>query len=304
MKWTYLKHAEINKELWDQSLIRCSNRNLYAYSWYLDTVCPGWNALVAEDYSFLFPLTWRKKIGIHYLFQPPFSQQLGIYSSLPVSESIVTEALHAIPANYKLVEIQLNSNNHLSSLQGFEILPRKTFRLDLSPSYENIYKRFSENLKRNIKKAKEHNLKIATEVQTGELIRLFRQNKGREIRSNKSKDYEILKSLVKKAALTNKLQAYGIEESGLLIAGAIFINSDKEFVFLFSATNEEARKKGAMSLIIDFFIKENSSRKMELDFEGSMDPGLARYYSSFGSSEVVYLQIKKNNLPPIIRWIK
>ena len=59
-----------------------------------------------------------------------------------------------------------------------------------------------------------------------------------------------------------------------------------------------------MSLLIDSFIKEHSREDNILDFEGSMDVNLARFYKSFGSKEVVYLQILKNNLPVIIRWLK
>lgn len=56
--------------------------------------------------------------------------------------------------------------------------------------------------------------------------------------------------------------------------------------------------------MIDSFIKEHSREDNILDFEGSMDVNLARFYKSFGSKEVVYLQILKNNLPVIIRWLK
>ena len=40
------------------------------------------------------------------------------------------------------------------------------------------------------------------------------------------------------------------------------------------------------------------------DFEGSNLPGVARLYKGFGSKENVYLQIRKNNLPKLVRWLK
>ena len=91
---------------------------------------------------------------------------------------------------------------------------------------------------------------------------------------------------------------------GDLCAGAIFLTGLKKIIFLFSATSDVAKKQGAMSLIIDEVIKVNSQKDIVLDFEGSMDKNLARFYSSFGSKEVVYLHIKRNDLPAMIRWIK
>jgi hypothetical protein len=65
-----------------------------------------------------------------------------------------------------------------------------------------------------------------------------------------------------------------------------------------------AKKTGAMFFLINNFIREYARKKVTLDFEGSNLPGLARFYTGFGSEEYVYLQIKKNNLPKLIRWFK
>jgi hypothetical protein len=96
----------------------------------------------------------------------------------------------------------------------------------------------------------------------------------------------------------------GIKVNGMLEAGAIFLHSNTSYIFLFSATGSRAKETGAMPLIIDAFIRSHAGEARVLDFEGSMNPGLARFYKSFGSSEVVYLHIKKNTLPLLLRWMK
>ena len=73
---------------------------------------------------------------------------------------------------------------------------------------------------------------------------------------------------------------------------------------IFSAVNEAARETGAMSFLIDSFIQNHQNENLNLDFEGSIDKNLARFYKSFGANEVVYLQIKKNRLPIYLRWLK
>ncbi|RYY85548.1 MAG: hypothetical protein EOO15_16730 [Chitinophagaceae bacterium] len=70
MKIRYLPHAEIDKARWDNALMRCPNATLYATSRYLDHMSPGWDALVQGDYDALFPLPWRSKWGLRYVYQP------------------------------------------------------------------------------------------------------------------------------------------------------------------------------------------------------------------------------------------
>ena len=59
-----------------------------------------------------------------------------------------------------------------------------------------------------------------------------------------------------------------------------------------------------MFLLLDSFIKENSQKNITLDFEGSNDENLARFYKGFGSKECVYLQLRRNRLPFLINWLK
>src|SRR4030043_203599 len=60
----HLRHHEIDKERWDESIKKAFNGIIYAYSWYLDIVSPGWEALITEDYKKVMPLTGER----HYFF--------------------------------------------------------------------------------------------------------------------------------------------------------------------------------------------------------------------------------------------
>lgn len=302
----YLKHSDINKLKWDKCISSSSQSLLYAESWFLDIVSPGWEALIKDDYASVFPLTKRKKFGINYLFQPFFTQQLGLFSGeANISENEIKEFLSAIPKKFKLIEIQLNIFNNLSSFNSFSINQKLTCHLSLSRAYEKIRENYSENLLRNIKKSVTSGIETTKNVLPEDIISLFRLNKGLEINKLKEGDYKTFLKLLSEAKSRNLLDCRGILNSnGNLIAGCLFLKSKNSYIFLFSASNKEAKEKGAMSLLIDSFIKEHSKEDNLLDFEGSMDVNLARFYKSFGSKEVVYLQILKNNLPVIIRWLK
>lgn len=302
----YLKHTEIDKIQWDNCISSSPQSLLYAKSWYLDIVSPGWEALVEDNYMSVFPLTNRKKAGINYLFQPFFTQQLGLFSGEQIiSENKLKEFILAIPKKFRLIEIQLNTSNLISQVDDFSVYRKVTCHLNLSESFVKINSNYSENLRRNIKKAQGSETETTRKVLPGDIIRLFRQNRGSKINNLKDADYEIFQTLLAEAERRNQLDCRGmINSSGNLMAGAIFLKSTHSYIFLFSATNDEAKEKGAMSLLIDSFICDHSNEDCLLDFEGSMNVNLARFYKSFGSKEVVYLQILKNDLPFIIRWLK
>ncbi len=301
-----MKHTDINKMQWDNCISSSPQSIVYAESWFLDIVSPGWEALVEDDYVSVFPLTNRKKAGINYLFQPFFTQQLGLFNKEEaISENKLFDFLLAIPKKFRLIEIQLNTYNIIKSIGSFTINKKITCHLSLSESYEKISANYSENLRRNIKKAQSSEIEISKTVLFDDIIKLFRQNRGAKINTLKEREYKTFQNLLSEATKKNILDCRGVgNSSGKLIAGAIFLKSTTSYIFLFSSANLEAKETGAMSLLIDSFIRDHSNEANLLDFEGSIDINLARFYKSFGSKEVVYLQLLKNNLPIIIRWLK
>ncbi len=302
----FLSHTEIDRERWDECISSSPQGLSYALSWYLDIVSPGWDALIEEGYSSVFPLTLRKKAGIHYLYQPYFTQQLGLFSKeVLVPEDKLKEFLAAIPSKYKLIEIQLNTSNVIGNADDFRVVHKLTHHLSLSASYDEIKSGYSENLSRNIKKAIQSGLKITGKVPFTDIISSFRENRGKEITNLKNRDYSTFETLMGVLEKKGMADTPGvINPEGKVIAGAIFLHSQHSHIFLFSALDDEARNKGAMAFLIDAFIRNHANENKILDFEGSMNVNLARFYKSFGSKEVVYLQILKNNLPPVIRWLK
>src|SRR5215831_14346953 len=99
----YLRHHEIDKEKWDHAISNADNGLIYAYSFYLDQMAKHWDALVLNDYEAVMPLTWNKKFGIYYLYQPAFTACLGIFGN-DLTEEIVKEFIQYIPKKFKLIE--------------------------------------------------------------------------------------------------------------------------------------------------------------------------------------------------------
>lgn len=293
----HLERKDIDDDRWNACIEKAFNGNLYGYSWFLDIVGDDWNALVENDYERVFPLVFRKKFGISYIYQPFFTQQLGLYSTTRLDTEALHEFIAAIPARYRQVEINLNTLNKAG--QGnFRLLPQVNHELDLINSYEKIRKGYSENLVRNLRKAEKADLSVSKNIKPDDIIVLFRENRGKQIRHLHEKDYMRLKRIAYTCMYKGIASIQGVYDSrNRLVAGAFFILGNNKAIFLFSGLSEAGRESAAMPFLIDSFIRQHAGRHLTFDFDGSNDPSLARFYKSFGSRECTYQRLEITRHP-------
>jgi hypothetical protein len=276
---------------------------IYAYSWFLDLVNDRWEGLVMNDYEAVMPLTPGRKMGIDYLFQPRFTQQLGVFSQLHLTDKIVRDFLDKIPAKYQFIEINLNTHNKIHH-PGKHFHQWKTHEIDLINDYDQIANAYSTNLKRNLKKATKSSLQIVENIKPENVIRIFRKSKGNIFSHLKDKDYDLLRRMIYVMIYKRTARVVGaFDEMNTLCAGAFFVYSGRKVIFFFSAADEHARQTGAMAFLIDDFIKKHSGMHYTFDFEGSNNENLARFYKGFGAGEVHYYHYKKNHLNPLLKGL-
>ncbi len=296
----YLRHTEIDKPRWDECISNAVNGRVYGYSWYLDVVCPGWEALVEEGYASVFPLTHNRKWGISYLYQPYFTQQLGLFSKSREGTEDAERFLAAIPQAFRFADIQLNSMNN-KQLEGFGVTQRVNHELNIELDYAGISGRYAQNTKRNIRKAAEMNLSVNREIATEALVGLFRENFGKKEGKLMPVHYGIISNLINYCVEHQLGYISGVSDNkGALCTSAFFLFDKGHVYFLFAASARQARENGAMFRLIDHFLAENAGKYAILDFEGGNDPNLGRFYKGFGAEEVTYPAIRINRLSGIV----
>ncbi len=308
----YIRHDNIDFAKWDHCIDHSVNGMFYAYAWYLDMTADSWDALVEDDYSAVMPLPFRKKAWIKYIYQPFFIQQLGVFSTYRLNEGVTERFLGAIPREFRFADFNLNTFNLLSdrhpSIGGKGI----THELDLIFPYAYLQEGYSANTRRNIKRARAKEVFITNAGRPEDIILAFRQNRGKLGVPFAEKDYRVLRHLIYAGLHKGMVSLrFAYAQTNDFCAGIVFFKSHHKVVLLFSGSTPEARNNGAMSLLIDHFIQEHAGKELVLDFEGSADPGLARFYRGFGSEECVFLRIIMNRMPfPSesllggYRWIK
>ena len=245
-----------------------------------------------DNYQAVFPLPFRRKYGVDYVYQPVFTQQLGLFSKALLTPKLLEDFLFLIPAHFKYVNLNLNQHNRLSNL-NIKVERRRNIEMDILDEYSLLRKAYSTNLKRNLKKASVAKLTIFENLKPDAVIKLFQSNNGKYLKSLSQDDYSRFIRLVYKAIQYGHAEVWGAFSSeNDLCAAAIFFRSHKRITFLFSGANEYARQNGALPYILDSYIKANAGRELVFDFEGSNDDQLARFYLGFGSKSVSYTQIQ------------
>ena len=288
----YLRHGQIDQSCWNDCVAKSINGMVYASSWYLDLVHPGWEALVEVidgNYQTVMPLTCKKKYLIPYLCQPFFAQQLGVFSRLPLTQEKVSEFLRAIPKKFFLVEIRLNEGNALPErTKGVEY--HRNCILDLHEDYDMLYSNYHENTRRNLKKSLNNGLQLVKGIGIRTVIDLFRKDRGATVSHWKEEEYARLERLAGALCNLRNASIYGIKKSDSddIICGALFVITSKRITFLFSGNSESGKSCQAMTFLLDQLIREYAGSALSLDFEGSDDPNLARFYLGFGAAETKY----------------
>lgn len=309
MNIQYLTNSQIDKAKWNACIDTSTNGLIYAYSFYLDHMSKHWDALVMtkghhseDDYEVVMPLTWNKKYGISYLYQPFITAQLGVFGK-KITEEQVRHFIKSIPASFRYIDISLNNKNIEGSPTKFST-QRINYVLDLNKPYEILYANYKENIQRNIKKAFQLGCTLQKDFNADIVIKLAVQqmkSRGQEESENIERFRKLYQDLHNRQMATT----YGIfSNQNELLASCVFFFSHNSAYYILVGNNSTGKTSGASHALIDGFIKDNAGKNMLLDFEGSDIPNLALFYSSFGSSLEVYPTLKINRLPFYLKWLK
>jgi hypothetical protein len=296
-----LKRKEIDILKWDELIAHSTNETIYPYSWYLDTVSENWSALVMDDYRFVMPVVWKKKAGMKYIYQPFYTQQLGVFSREYVDPELVRRMLNILYRKFRFAGMNFNVNNLVGEEKPFSVDDKSNYVLNLDKDYKDLYKLFSTNAKRNIKRSLGHDEHLEKNLPVGELVKLKREN---DVIKRSNKDYNWLIKLFETIRLRGAGSVYAICADHEITAAAFFAFSKSRAIYLLSVSSPKGKERRGMFRIIDTFIRDHAGSGLILDFEGSNIPSVARFFSGFGARPEVYQGVSFNRLPATLTKLR
>lgn len=300
-KLRYLKHHEIDCTKWDRTIEEAPNSRIYATSWYLDRTSTKWDALVWGDYQYVMPLPVRKKWGISYAYQPLYCQQLGIF---PNPDAATAATFHdALMHHFRYFDIQLNASNlPPGPRSGLQLFTRKNFLLHLHPRYETIRLDYATNTRRNTDRAKTYRPEFTEGIPLEEYITFLQKNQTFKLEKN---GIQTLKNIIAYTQYKGIGKIFGVYSStNQLCAAVYFCRWQNRLIYLSSVSDPPGKKSRAMFYLMDRIIETYAGKNLQIDFEGSMIPGVARFFEGFGAKPEAYCRIKGDRLPAILKWVK
>lgn len=295
-----IKRKNIDEPKWNSCLKGSSGSLPYAYSWYLDAVAENWDALVWNDYEFIMPLVWLRKLGLPCLYQPYYCQQLGVFGNKP-NEEILNQFLLTAIKQYPYIHINLNPSAKTVS-DKFHLLPKKNLLLDLNSSHASLSKKYTENHKRNISKA-EKSRAIFSEAETKFFRQFYLQNINREKENFKPQHEKIFKRLTE-IVTQKKVGNFFcvVDTKGQMLSACLILFHNNRIINIINTSSAEGKKAGASHFLFDQIIRLHSGKNLVLDFEGSSIAGVARFYEGFGAQPETFYSLQTNLIKNIGNW--
>lgn len=312
----YLKHHDIDRTQWDAVVEQSWQRQVYAMSWYLDVVAPRWEAVAELDaagaYITVMPVPWRSKLGIRYIQQPLFCQQLGIYSLTgTISEATYIAFVQEVYQRFRYVaSYNFNTANQLPTSLPPEVQVNQTLTLYLSlnKNYEQLYEGYTRDRKMNLNRARKAGLKIEESQEIEPIIQFFREETANRIYGGVAEEaYTQLRQLYQ--VLQQKEIAklfYTTDSQGRKNSGCLFIIWGGNIVYIFNAAPQRGRRQNGRTLMIDHMIREYAGQEMVFDFESpnEQEPDILHFYKSFGPEVYPISVLHYNQLSKGIRFIR
>lgn len=285
---------------------------VFAQPWWLDAVCPqGWEVVLAEKGGLItgvWPFYLQKKIGVSLLRTPVLTPYLGPVVFFPgdlsssnrdgFEHEVITQLAGQLPGA-QVWHLNLPPGLKQAGLfagQGLRIGARQTFLLDLALPQEVLFQGFKESLRRGIRQAAHHYV-VTNEPALLPRLHQFHKStlEGKQQQQHHSE--ETLAALMAAAVAHQCSHLYAAHDlKGELQALLWNVWDGERSYYLMGARNPASDSHRAMSLLLWQAIKEAQARGNKyFDFEGSMDPGVERFFRKFGARRELYLVLQKED---------
>ena len=239
----FVSRGRLDTRKWDDLISRSGNGLIYGYSFYLDGMARQWDALVYGDYEAVMPLTWNRKYGIYYLYQPFLAAQLGVFGN-ELDAGLIEKFLAAVPERFRFWDFYLNHANIIES-ESFPLYLRTNYVLDLEPGYPVLQPAFRENIRRNVRRCTDAGCVTGKGFEAEAVIRLARlqmQAHTRDVAENIERFRKLYAVLHEKGMA----DTYGIfSPSGELLSSAVFFFSHNRAYYILVGNHPNGRTLGA-----------------------------------------------------------
>lgn len=288
--------------------VDCSNC-LFDQPWWLDAVAPrGWLEVAIESGGKVvarWPFVRRRRYGLTFLSQPPYTPALGPALALPDGKYATRlarekELLGGLldrlpPFHYMAQRFHYSTQNWLPFYwRGWEQTTRYTYVLDNLDDQEQLWSGLRENIRREVRKASRR-LTVRSDDRMTNVIALQNKTFARQGRppTKHAAVLERIETVCRQRKAGRAFEA--VDDDGRVHAAVYVAWDDRSTYYLLGGGDPELRTSGAHSLVMWQAIQHAAGVSRRFDFEGSMIEPIERFFRAFGARQVPFSRVSKAN---------
>lgn len=309
-----------SKQLYKAICDQAEDLPLFLQHWWLDIVCAVWDVAIArkgDQITGVWPYQVERRLWVGLRRTPLLTPYLGPHVFYPADlkpvnrdsyeHETIAQLLQQLP-DEKVWNLSIQPGCYQAGLfhsQGLKSVARQTFRIDLQQPEDTIFGLFRENLRRNVRSA-EKELRITDDPACIETLYEFQ--KSTLSRKNKGLAHDLpLLSRLFEACYSRGCARLWVARRGDRVQAVVWVAWDQQCCYyLAGGQNPDAEGYKAMSALLWHAIREARALGLKTyDLEGSMDPGVERFFRSFGAERTLYLVLRRNISASwtILEWI-
>lgn len=286
---------------------------LHLQSWWLDAVCgpQAWEAAAASDRQGIpggvLPYFKTRYGGLPVVRQPPLTSYAGPWFHPDLQE--IMPAHQQLAAQHRIMQELIGQLPRVLFFQqcfrpeiqnwlpfywaGFRQTTRYTYVLPDTTDLPGLYRGLKNTLRTDLRRAEQ-----GTEILTVENPEpIFRLNAQSFARKGRRQPYSLKTFQNLHNALAVRRQSLALlardREQGALQAGLYLAFDSRQAAVLLSGFDPAHSHAGALHSLYWRAVQFCAARKLRLDFEGSMQPGIERVFRGFGGRLTPYFQVRR-----------
>lgn len=254
-----------------------------------------------------WPFVFKRQLFWTKMTMPAFTPYMGPglvypdnlseYEKRSFENKVLEELINQIPS-FAAIRFKwtIRYDNWLPFYwKGFRQQTAYTYLIKDTSEPDVIFKNFKNSTQRQIRKARQQ-LSVRNTNDPEGVLSMFK------ISMRNQPDYKVDETLLKKLHLValRKKQVEILEaiDAESRVLGALYLVFDKEeMLYLYGGYDEAFNDSGAMPLLFWSALQSAHQKGVRFNFEGSMLPGVERFFRSFGGELAPVFTIEKLGFP-------
>ena len=282
---------------------------IFSRDWWLDAACGtnNWDVFLIREKEKIQAALPYYLLRPHLIYMPPYTQTMGIWFAPYADDAKYISAQERRQSLSNQIINQLKSykcfwqNFHYDFTDwlpfywnNYSQTTRYTYLLKDLKNPDRLLENMSQHTRRNIKKAQDKfHITVKQGIPVDDFLQILSQTFERQRKKN-TQDVTVLRRIIDVCRQRKQGEIWGgYDPQGRLHAVACIVWQKQSAYYLAGGGDPALRHSGAHSLVLWEAIQHVAGYTDIFDFEGSMMPGVERFFREFGGIQTPYFAIQK-----------